>query len=63
MSEEYVLDREEAGCQVLGTKWLNSIAIQVEYGNKNGAGKEGRRQDQNVKHLACPMTTGTCVCI
>lgn len=21
MSEEYLLDREEAGCQVLGTKW------------------------------------------
>lgn len=54
MSEEYLLDKEETVLPGAGTKWLNSMAIQMEYGNKNEAGKGGRRQDQNVKDLACP---------
>lgn len=54
-------DKEEAVYPTLGTKWLKSKAMQVEHGTKKGAGKEGRRQDQNVKDPACSMTTGNCL--
>lgn len=44
-SEEYLSDKEETALPGAGTKWLNSMAIQMDYGNKNEAGKGGRRQE------------------
>lgn len=64
ISDEYLLDNTRR--KQYARNWHQVVkehSDPIEYWNTNGAGKEGRRQDQNMKDLACSTTTRNCVFI